>query len=377
MPEELKKTPIFDLHVRWGGKMTGFAGYELPLSYAGGGFIGEHAHTRESASLFDVSHMGQSRISGAGAAEALSQLCPADVSAIPEGGAKYTVLTNRDGGALDDCIAANDGDSFFVVFNASRKAEDVAHVRSHLPSSCQLEEMEGWALLALQGPKAEEAAAAVAPDSVIGLRFMQGAWFDFEGAHCRAARAGYTGEDGFEFSIPAAKAAAFAEKLTASGLVKPAGLGARDSLRLEAGLCLYGNELTEEISPVQAGLTWIIPKHRRGADAGYIGAEKIAAEIAGANDDSLRLFGLEADGKKVARGGAEVFADAGDSEPVGRVTSGVFSPSLQKPVALAFLPRRLAKEGQEVYAQVRGDRVPYRAHKPPFAPHRYKTGASS
>lgn len=370
--DNLKSTPLNAFHKERGGKMTGFAGYRLPLSYEGGGFIAEHLHTRNAASLFDVSHMGQARVFGDDAAAALSCLTPADVGAIPEGGAKYALLTNENGGVLDDFIVGNDGArGFFVVVNASRKEHDFAHIRAHLPSSVQMEELAGWALVALQGPAAEKAAAAVSPEvaAIAKLSFMQTMWFDFAGAECRAARCGYTGEDGFEFSLPAAVASDFVRKLAAHPEVKPAGLGARDSLRLEAGLCLYGNELNESITPVQAGLTWAIPKHRRdGGD--YPGAQVVAREIR--DKPRTRLVGLVSEGRKVARAGAEIYDAPENGNKIGEVSSGVFSPSLQKPVALGFVDAAFAAPDSQVFAQVRKERIVCRTARPPFVPHRYK-----
>ena len=373
MSDNLISTPLDELHSEWGGKMTGFAGYRLPLSYTGGGFIAEHLHTRLAASLFDVSHMGQARLTGENAAETLSRLTPADIGEIPEGGAKYALLTDKNGGVLDDFIVANDGErGLFIVVNASRKMHDLTHIRAHLTpgAGVELEELTGWGLVALQGPLAESAAAAVVPE-VAKLSFMQAMWFDFGGAECRAARCGYTGEDGFEFSLPAAVAADFVRRLAAHSDVRPAGLGARDSLRLEAGLCLYGNELNDSITPVQAGLTWAIPKHRR-AGGDYPGAEVIAREIR--EKPRTRLVGLVAEGKKVARAGAEL-CDKNENV-IGNISSGVFSPSLQKPVALGFVTAEFAAPDSEVFARVRGENIAYRTAKPPFVPHQYKKGAN-
>ena len=368
---ELLKTPLDRLHDAWGGKMAEFAGYRLPLSYAGGGFIGEHLWTREHASLFDVSHMGQTQIGGAEAGAALSRLSPGDIAAIAEGDSKYAVLSNESGGALDDFIVGNDGGrGWFAVFNASRKRGDIAHVQKHLPSSCSLTELADWALIALQGPKAEEAAVSIAPD-IARLRFMQTMWFDFEGEACRVSRSGYTGEDGFEFSLPPAVGEEFARRLAAHDEVKPAGLGARDSLRLEAGLCLYGNELGEDISIVDAGLIWTIPKARRtGGD--YLGADSIAKRIA--DGAEKKLIGLAADGRKVARAGAELFSDAEGGEAIGAVTSGVFSPTLQRPIAMGYVRAEFAAAGGTVFAQVRGERIAQQTAKPPFVAHQYKKG---
>ena len=368
---ELLKTPLDRLHDAWGGKMAEFAGYRLPLSYAGGGFIGEHLWTREHASLFDVSHMGQTQIGGAEAGAALSRLSPGDVAAIAEGDSKYAVLSNESGGALDDFIVGNDGGrGWFAVFNASRKRGDIAHVQKHLPPSCSLTELADWALIALQGPKAEEAAVSIAPD-IARLRFMQTMWFDFEGAACRVSRSGYTGEDGFEFSLPPAVGEEFARRLAAHDEVKPAGLGARDSLRLEAGLCLYGNELGEEIPIIDAGLIWTIPKARR-AGGDYLGADSIAKRIA--DGAEKKLIGLTANGRKVARAGAELFSDAEGGEAIGAVTSGVFSPTLQQPIAMGYVRAEFAAAGGTVFAQVRGERIAQQTAKPPFVAHQYKKG---
>ena len=366
---DMLKTPLNDLHDEWGGKMTGFAGYRLPLSYAGGGFIAEHNHTRENASLFDVSHMGQVFISGEDAAAALSRLTPGDAGAIPEGGAKYMLLTNDNGGVLDDFIAANDGkNGIFIVFNASRKHADLAHVRKNLPNSCKISELSDWGLIALQGPRAEEAAADIVPD-IANLNFMQCAPFSFNGAECRAARGGYTGEDGFEFSLPAERAAEFARKLAKHPAVKPAGLGARDSLRLEAGLCLYGNELTEDTTPVEAGLTWTIPKARReGGD--FFGSAIIARQIR--EGPPRRLRGFLPRGRKVVRAGAPLLNAAGES--IGAATSGVHSPRLQTAVAMGYVRADCAAEGTMISAEVRGEKTECEIVRMPFVKHQYKTG---
>lgn len=369
---ELIKTPLDELHTQWGGKMTDFVGYRLPLSYADGGFIAEHLHTRKQASLFDVSHMGQVLIGGADAAAALSRLTPADVGAVPVGGAKYALLTNDNGGVLDDFIIGNDGErGFFVVFNASRKHHDLAHVRAHLPDSCTITELADWGLIALQGPQAEAVAKNLVP-AVTDLYFMQSAWFEFGGAECRVARAGYTGEDGFEFSLPAAVAAEFAGRLMAHEAVRAVGLGARDSLRMEAGLCLYGHELTEATTPVEAGLLWAIPKHRRdGGD--YAGAEVIARQIR--EKPARRLVGLRSLGRKVVRAGAPLHN--AQEELIGEATSGVHAPSLQAAVALGYVRADCAAAGATVYAEVRGAKVECEVVRPPFVKHQYKKGESS
>ena len=361
-----KLTPLDDLHKQWGGKMTDFAGYRLPLSYVGGGFIAEHQHTRQAASLFDVSHMGQAIISGSDVAAALSRLTPTDVAGIAEGTAKYAVLTNAQGGVLDDFIVGNDGDNkWFIVFNASRKQHDLAHLQTHLSDSCDITELADWGLIALQGPCAEEVAAALVP-TVNTLEFMRTAWFDFEGVAGRVARCGYTGEDGFEFSLPPTLAATFAERLAAHPQVKPAGLGARDSLRLEAGLCLYGNELDEDTTPIEAGLMWTIAKNRRGG-GDYAGAATIARQIA--EGAPRRLVGLRPT-RKVVRAGAILQNAAG--ERIGKVTSGIHAPSLGAAIAMGYVRADCAAIGNTVAAEVRGEWIECEIVKSPFITHQYR-----
>ena len=366
------KTLLDAFHTQWGGKMTDFVGYHLPLSYAGGGFIAEHTHTRAHASLFDVSHMGQVLITGDDATAALSRLTPAGLDSIAVGNAKYALLTNDNGGIIDDFIIGNDGDrGWFIVFNASRKQCDIAHVLSHLPSSCKLTELTDWALVALQGPRAEEATKAIIAD-VARLSFMQTMWFDFEGAACRVARSGYTGEDGFEFSLPPPVAESFIRQLTAHEAVKPAGLGARDSLRLEAGLCLYGHELTAETTPIEAGLLWTIPKSRR-AQGEYLGADVIIRQIE--QGASRRLVGLKFTGRKVPRAGAPLKNSTGDV--IGVVTSGLHAPSLQAAIAMGYAHIDYAKAGSQIIAEVRKDEVLGEVVKLPFVEHHYKKGEKS
>jgi aminomethyltransferase len=347
--------------------MTDFSGYSLPLSYAGGGFIAEHIHTRTQASLFDASHMGQLTVSGSNAAETLSKLTPADVSHIAVGTTKYAVLTSDCGGVLDDFIIGNDGDrGFFIVFNASRKAVDIAHLRKHLPASCTITEMSTWALLALQGPQAAAVMETISATAVT-LNFMHAGWFNIDGVECRITRGGYTGEDGFEISIPAKAAVNIASQLAAHPAVKPAGLGARDSLRLEAGLCLYGHELTENITPIEAGLLWSIPKHRReGGD--YAGADIITQQIA--NGPSRSLVGLRPQGKKVVRAGAKLRSTTG--EDIGAVTSGLHGPSLQFAIALGFVKTPYAATGGIITAEVRGEWINCEVVKLPFVSHQYR-----
>lgn len=356
------QTPLHSLHTELGGKMVEFAGYSLPVFYAGAGILAEHRQTRARASLFDVSHMGQVVIA-AGGCDALSALVPAALSAVAPGRAKYTLLTNANGGVIDDCIVSNDGErGWFVVLNASRKETDIAHIRAALPDASLLVEYAERGLLAVQGPAAALAVGALFPPAA-ELKFMSAVWCDFGGEECRIARCGYTGEDGFEISVPAAVAEKLAKTLLDNPAVALAGLGARDSLRLEAGLCLYGDELDEETSPIEAGLLWTISKSRR-VDGGYPGAAIIERHI---NEGApRRLIGLLPEGRAPVRRGASLSAGG---ETVGRVTSGVYSPTLDAPIALAYVR---AESGDGVLsADVRGKAIACQQTRPPFVPHNY------
>ena len=358
-------TPLFSAHERWGGKMTAFAGYRLPLSYADGGLIAEHVHTREQASLFDVSHMGQVLLPPAAAA-VLASVMPINPDTIKEGASKYTVLMNDDGGVIDDCIVANDGDrGWFVVFNASRKTTDVAYVRSRLAAPSQLFEYDDRALLAVQGPAAAALVAAIFPQAE-SLGFMRSVWCESGGAEYRVCRCGYTGEDGYEISAPQAAAVALADRLMENPALKPAGLGARDSLRLEAGLCLYGNELDENTSPIEAGLLWTIPKTRRVADAGYPGAAVVSRHIE--SGAPRRLAALLPQGRTLARQGTVVKCNGAT---VGMVTSGSYSPTLEKSIALAYVVANVPADA-ELTVEVRGKESACLQTTLPFVPHRYK-----
>ena len=363
MSTETLKTPLYALHQEWGGKMVEFAGYSMPVSYAGAGGMAEHHHTRESASLFDVSHMGQIIVPAAGAA-ALSSLVPADIGAIPVGASKYTLLMHEGGGVIDDCIISNDGDrGFYIVLNASRKAVDIPLIRAALPSDSPLTELDTHALIALQGPKAVEIVAIAAP-AVAALSFMRGQWCQIAGADCRVARCGYTGEDGVEIAIPMAAVDTVIQSLMRSDTVKPAGLGARDSLRLEAGLCLYGNELNESTSPIEAGLLWSIPKSRRTGE-GYLGGDTIRRHIE--EGPPRKLVGLLPEGRTPVRSGAPLSIDG---QPVGEVTSGLHSPTLGVPIALGYVESPHA--GQPVTATVRDKPILCQPSALPFVPHRYQ-----
>jgi aminomethyltransferase len=377
-PQALLQTPLHALHLRLGARMVPFAGYAMPVQYPTG-VIAEHRHCRESAALFDVSHMGQLRLVGDDAAAALETLVPVDVVDLAPGKQRYALFTNAHGGILDDLMvtrppadAAADFGTLFLVVNAACKDADTKHLVTHIGHRCTVLPMPERALLALQGPKAVDALARLHP-GVKGLVFMTGGAFGLAGARCFVTRSGYTGEDGFEISVPAAQAVTLAEALLAQPEVKPAGLGARDTLRLEAGLCLYGHDITTSTSPVEAGLSWAIQKVRRpgGARAGgYPGAATIEKHLAGgAPSKRVGLVGLE---RMPVREGAPIVDAHG--RKLGTVTSGTLAPTVDQPVAMAYLPADHALAQHEVYAEVRGKRVPMRVSPMPFAPHRYFRG---
>jgi aminomethyltransferase len=371
MPSDLLRTPLYDLHVELGAKMVPFAGYAMPVNYPGG-IIAEHRWCRESAALFDVSHMGQLRLVGADAAAALETLVPVDVVDLPVGKQRYALFTNTSGGILDDLMIARRPHDLFVVVNAACKEADTQHLLTHLSHRCQVIALPDRALLALQGQKAVKALARLA-DGVAALTFMTGGSFTLAGAECFVTRSGYTGEDGFEISVPAEAAVALAKALLAQPEVKPAGLGARDTLRLEAGLCLYGHDITEHTTPIEAGLAWAIQKVRRpgGARAGhYPGADTIAGQLAtGVQIKRVGLQGLE---RIPVREGA-VLVDA-QGHKLGHVTSGTLAPTVNQPIAMAYLAANHAILNHEVYAEVRGKRQPMRVTALPFVPPGYHRG---
>jgi aminomethyltransferase len=370
-PATLLKTPLHALHLELGAKMVPFAGYDMPVNYPGG-IIAEHRQCRESAALFDVSHMGQLRLVGDDAARALESLVPVDVIDLPVGKQRYALFTNASGGILDDLMITRRETDLFVVVNAACKDADTRHLVTHLGHRCTVQPLPDRALLALQGPKAVTALRRLQPE-VAGLTFMTGLSTHIAGADCFVTRSGYTGEDGFEISVPADKAVALARALLALPEVKPAGLGARDTLRLEAGLCLYGHDINETTTPVEAGLTWAIQKVRRpgGARAGgYPGASAIEGQLAhGAPIKRAGLLGLE---RVPVREGATIVDAQGHK--LGHVTSGTLSPTVNQPIAMAYLAANHAQPHHEVYAEVRGKRQPMRVAPMPFAPHRYHRG---
>ncbi|KPF59925.1 glycine cleavage system protein T [beta proteobacterium AAP51] len=372
----LLHTPLHALHQRLGARMVPFAGYAMPVQYPAG-LMAEHKQCRESAALFDVSHMGQVRLVGSGAAAALETLVPVDVIDLGTGRQRYAFFTNASGGLLDDLMVVRPDEAaraafgdLFLVVNAGCKQADIEHLQTHIGHRCTVVPMPERALLALQGPKAVDALSRLHP-GVADLVFMSGGVFKLAGVDCFVTRSGYTGEDGFEISVPEAHAVTLAETLLAQPEVAPAGLGARDTLRLEAGLCLYGHDITTTTSPIEAGLGWAIQKVRRpgGARAGgYPGASVIESHLAGgAPSKRVGLMGLE---RAPVREGAPIVDAHGHQ--LGVVTSGTLGPTVNQPVAMAYLPLNHAAAGAEVYAEVRGKRLPMRVTALPFAPHHYK-----
>ncbi len=375
-PSILKQTPLHALHVARGGKMVPFAGYDMPVQYATG-VLREHLHTRAAAGLFDVSHMGQLTLRAKSgkledAALALEKLVPMDILALAPGRQRYAQFTNKAGGILDDLMVANFGDHLFLVVNAACKDEDEAHLRAHLSDSCIIETLPDRALIALQGPKAADVLAKLCPEAPT-MKFMDAGPHQVNGIACFVSRSGYTGEDGYEISIPNDQAEALTSALLDRPDVLPIGLGARDSLRLEAGLCLYGHDIDTTTTPIEGGLNWSIQKSRRtgGARAGgFLGSDKILAQLDGGAP--RKRIGLLPEGRAPVREGVLLFADATATESIGSVTSGGFGPSLGAPIAMGYLPNAQAADGTTVYAELRGQRMPMKVSPMPFVPHTYK-----
>ncbi len=343
--------------------MVDFAGWAMPVQYPSG-IIKEHTQARERAALFDVSHMGQVSIEGPEAAAAIERLVPADIQGLAPGRARYTQLTNETGGMIDDLIITATGTGLFVVVNAGGREADLAHLEAHLPDH-DVRLLADRALLALQGPAAASVLAAMAPE-VAELAFMESRELTLSGLEVRVSRLGYTGEDGFEISVHADHAQKLARTLLANEQVAPAGLGARDSLRLEAGLCLYGHDIDATTSPVEAALTWTIGKRRR-SEGGFPGAERILRELQ--DGPERRLVGLKPEGRAPAREGAGIFDEA--EKPVGRITSGGFGPTVQAPVAMGYVENHLREPGTRLMIELRGKPVPAEVTRLPFVPHRY------
>lgn len=364
-PIETLTLPLDAWHRAKGGRMVEFAGYWMPVQYEG--ILGEHLWTRESAGLFDVSHMGQLFLSGDGVEAALEAVLPIDLSTLKPFGPRYSLLTDENGGILDDLMVTRWSSGFYLVVNGATKWDDIAHLREHLPDEVTITHLEDSALLALQGPKAFEALERVVTGEwpLSALTFMKGGQFKIAGADAWISRSGYTGEDGFEIAVPAESAADIADLICAQPEVKPIGLGARDSLRLEAGLPLYGHDLSPETSPIEADLLFGINKRRR-TEGGFLGAERILREIAGGAP--RKRIGLTLEGRQAAREGAEVYAA---NQKVGVLTSGGFSPSLNHPIAMAYVDSAHAAPGTELEIDVRGKRLAAKVVPMPFVPHRY------
>jgi aminomethyltransferase len=374
MTEAEQKTPLHAKHVSMGARMVPFAGYSMPVQFPAG-VMKEHLHTRSAAGLFDVSHMGQVMLVPKGGMEALmaafEALMPVAVAGLAEGRQRYGLFTNDAGGILDDLMFANLGDALFVVENAACKAADIAHMRAHLEGVAEVRVLDRG-LLALQGPQAEVVLARLNAD-VAALRFMDVRRMRLDAWDCVIARSGYTGEDGFEISVPAEATLDLAERLMGYEEVLPIGLGARDSLRLEAGLCLYGHDIDEGTTPVEAALEWAIQPARRpgGARAGgFPGAEVILGQIAAGA--ARRRVGLSPEGRAPMREGTELYAAEDDVAPVGRVTSGGFGPSVDAPVAMGYVPIALAAPGTRLFGLLRGRKLPVTVAKMPFITPGYK-----
>ncbi len=372
---ELKKTPLHALHVSLGARMAPFAGYDMPIQYPAG-VLKEHLHVRAAAGLFDVSHMGQIALrprSGAlaDAAAALERLVPVDVQGLADGRQRYGLFTDAAGGILDDLMVASRGDHLLLVVNAACKAADLAHLEAGLGADCLVEPMAERGLIALQGPKAGAVLARLTPE-VAAMRFMDVRAIDFHGVPAIVSRSGYTGEDGFEISLPAGMTADFAARLLEDPDVLPIGLGARDSLRLEAGLCLYGQDIDAGTTPVEAALDWAIqPVRRRGGAraGGFPGADIILGQIG--TGAARRRVGLLPEGRAPMREGVELFAEDGGAA-VGRITSGGFGPSLGAPVAMGYVPTGLAVPGTMVLGELRGRMLPVKVARTPMVEPGYK-----
>lgn len=373
---DLKKTPLHALHLELGARMVPFAGYDMPVQYPAG-VLKEHIHTRTAAGLFDVSHMGQVIVKAksgdnADAARALETLVPVDVLGLAPGRQRYALFTNEAGGILDDLMIVNRGDHFFVVVNAACKDADFAHLEKHIDDTCTVTPLPERALIALQGPKAEAALVSLAAETA-SMKFMDVATVTLVGTDCIVSRSGYSGEDGYEISVPNDKAQDLARALLAIDGVMPIGLGARDSLRLEAGLCLYGNDIDTTTTPAEASLNWAIQKVRRSGGAragGFPGADAV---LKGLDEGVSRLrVGLKPEGKAPVRGHTPLFADEAGGQKIGEVTSGGFGPTVEGPVAMGYVASGYAATGTTIYAEVRGKYLPVTVSALPFITPGYK-----
>jgi aminomethyltransferase len=370
LPASLETTPLHALHISRGARMVPFAGYEMPVQYEG--IIAEHLHTRAAAGLFDVSHMGQAFLIGPdhdAAARALEALVGADLVGLESGRQRYTQLLDEDGGILDDLMVTRSADPdedgvLMLIVNAARKAQDYEHLERALPPGVKLLRAEQRALIALQGPSAAAVLARHAPDTA-AMPFMTAKSTRFDGIECHVSRSGYTGEDGYEISARAIRVRAVVERLLGHPEVKLVGLGARDSLRLEAGLCLYGHDIDAGTSPVEAGLAWSIGKRRR-EQGGFLGASRILGELE--RGPARKRVGLEMEGRIPAREGAQIRCEGA---AIGKITSGGFGPSVGKPIAMGYVDSRFAAPGSAVLVTVREKELPARIVPMPFVPHRY------
>lgn len=367
VPDALARTALHALHLELGAKMVPFAGYDMPVQYPAG-ILKEHLHCRSDAALFDVSHMGQAIVRGKDAVAALEALVPGDLQALAPGRIRYTMFTDDNAGILDDLMVTAADGHLAVVLNAGCKAADMTHLHAALTGDAQATLDDDRALLALQGPKAAMVLARLAPGAA-EMKFMSAAAMDIAGIACGVSRSGYTGEDGFEISVPNARAEDLARKLLAEPEVAPAGLGARDTLRLEAGLCLYGHDIDTTTTPIEAGLTWTISKRRR-AEGGFPGAARIQRELA--DGPQRRRVGIRPEGRAPVRDGAAVMDGGGRA--VGQVTSGGFSPSLGAPVAMGYVAAEAATVGTALALDLRGRAVAAAVADLPFIPHRYHKG---
>lgn len=368
MGETLKHTPLFNLHADCGAKFAPFAGYEMPVQFPAG-ILKEHQQTRNASGLFDVSHMGQVRIFGTGAAEWLETLVPGDIAGLAPGRMRYTQFTNEAGGILDDLMVTRFDDHLFLIVNAACKAADLAHLNAALPGGVTIEVTDDRALIALQGPDAATVLARHVEGGVATMPFMSSAVLRVSGVDCIVSRCGYTGEDGFEISTPADRATELAEALLAEAEVGPIGLGARDSLRLEAGLCLYGQDIDAATTPVEADLLWSIGKRRR-VDGGFPGDAIIQRQIT--DGAARKRVGIRPSGRAPVRAHSEIIDTAGDK--LGDVTSGGFGPTIGGPVAMGYVTRESAVADTPVQVMVRGKALPAKVAKLPFTPQRYYRG---
>ena len=367
MSDTLQSTLLHNLHVSLGAKMVPFAGYDMPVQYPSG-ILTEHRHTRAQAGLFDVGHMGQAILRGDNVAAALETLMPGDIAGLEQGQMRYTQFTNEAGGILDDLMVTNRGDHIFLVVNAGCKDADFAHIQKHIGDRVELEILANRGLIALQGPMAATVLNRHA-QGVEAMPFLTMQDIEIDGIACLVSRAGYTGEDGYEISVPGEKSVELAELLLAEAEVEPIGLGARDTLRLEAGLCLYGHDIDETTSPIEAGLLWSIGKRRR-EDGGFLGAERIISEIE--NKPSRRRVGILPDGRAPAREGTEITDQSGNN--IGVVTSGGFGPTVDGPIAMGYVSRENAAVDTTLQLTVRGKSLNSKVIKLPFVEQNYYRG---